>query len=218
MAGTTVADENAVSSAFIKAFEQFGFDVTEQEVRPLMGYRKTMAISLVLESKGTNADQQLVDSIHDAFVNEMLDYYEYSPEVRAMPTAENVFLQLKERGVRIALNTGFSREIADTIMTRLQWKERGLVDDFIASTDVEQGRPYPFMIRELMSRAGIIDPLEVAKIGDTEVDVNEGRNAGCALVIAVTTGAFTREQLADYHPDHILDHLSQLPELIFERG
>jgi phosphoglycolate phosphatase-like HAD superfamily hydrolase len=66
-----------------------------------------------------------------------------------------------------------------------------------------------------MQRAGITDPKEVMKIGDTEVDVNEGRNAGCSLVIAVTTGAFTKMQLEEYHPDHIIDDLSQLPALIF---
>ena len=65
-----------------------------------------------------------------------------------------------------------------------------------------------------MQRAGIDDAGEVAKIGDTEVDVNEGRNAGCGLVVAVTTGAYTRLQLEEYHPDYILDSLADLPALI----
>ena len=79
-----------------------------------------------------------------------MDHYEYSPEVKAMPPAENVFLQLKEKGIRIALNTGFSRDIADVIVSRLQWKEKGLIDDYIASDEVEAGRPQPFMIQTLM--------------------------------------------------------------------
>ena len=121
----------------------------------------------------------------------------------------------KEKGIKIALNTGFSKDIADVIVSRLQWKERGLIDDYIASDEVEEGRPQPFMIQTLMKRAGIDDSKEVIKIGDTEVDVNEGRNAGCSLVVAVTTGAFTKQQLEEYHPDHIIDDLSQLPALIF---
>ena len=88
------------------------------------------------------------------------------------------------------------------------------MDDYIASDEVEQGRPHPFMIRELMNRAGIDDPSVVLKIGDTAVDIKEGRNSNCGLVIAVTTGAFTRKQLEAYHPDHILDNLSELPNLI----
>ncbi len=54
----------------------------------------------------------------------------------------------------------------------------------------------------------------VAKVGDTKVDIEEGRNTGCGMVIAVTTGAYTKEQLAKYHPDHIIDSLESLPSLI----
>jgi phosphoglycolate phosphatase-like HAD superfamily hydrolase len=54
----------------------------------------------------------------------------------------------------------------------------------------------------------------VVKVGDTEVDVLEGRNAQCGKVIAVTTGAYTRAQLEQYSPDHIIDSLEQLPQYI----
>ncbi len=57
-------------------------------------------------------------------------------------------------------------------------------------------------------------PENVAKVGDTKVDIEEGKNAGCGIVVAVTTGAYTREQLAKYHPDHIIDSLELLPSLI----
>ena len=85
-------------------------------------------------------------------------------------------------------------------MDRLQWLEKGLVDDVVSSDEVKSGRPHPDMIRELMRRAGVEDPAEVIKIGDTEVDIREGRNAGCLLSIGVTTGAFTREGLSPINP------------------
>jgi len=216
IAGTTVADQHVVADAFLKAFKSFGYnEISKEDVKPLMGYKKPLAIRLVLEKLGIDWDVELIEDIHNEFVNEMMDYYEYSPDVKPMLQAENVFLQLKERGIKVALNTGFSKDIADVIVSRLQWREKGLIDDYIASDEVEEGRPQPFMIQTLMQRAGIIDAKEVIKIGDTEVDVNEGRNAGCSLVVAVTTGAFTKEQLEEYHPDHIIDDLSQLPALIF---
>jgi phosphonatase-like hydrolase len=217
MAGTTVADDNAVAAAFKKAFEVFGYNVAEEDIKPLMGYKKPVAIQCMLEKMGIETDEDLVKDIHGEFEIEMIDHYEYSPDVKAMPGAEDILMQLKERGIKIALNTGFSKVIADTILSRLQWIERGIADDYIASDEVEEGRPQPFMIQALMQRAGIDDPEEVIKIGDTEVDINEGINAGCGLVVAVTTGAFTRDQLEPYAPDYIIDDLSQLPALIFER-
>lgn len=217
IAGTTVADDSAVAIAFSKAFEVYGYAVAEEDIKPLMGYKKPVAIQIMLEKIGAEMDAELVDEIHREFETEMLDHYQYSPGVKAMPGAEELMMQLKEKGIRIALNTGFSKVIADAIMGRLQWIEKGLVDDYIASDEVEEGRPQPLMIQILMQRAGIDDPKEVIKIGDTEVDVNEGRNAGCSVVVAVTTGAFTRAQLEPYTPDHIIDNLSELPALIFER-
>lgn len=217
IAGTTLADDNAVASAFRKAFEQFDLSIAESDARPLMGYKKTEAVRIMLEQLHEPADVEKIEDIHHAFVQEMKDHYLYSPSVKAMPGAEELFVLLKEKNIRIAVNTGFPREIADAILQRTQWQDRGLVDDSIASDEVGKGRPDPSMIQILMQRAGITNPAEVIKIGDTEVDVNEGRNAGCSVVVAVTTGAFTREELLPHQPHHIIDHLSDLPAIIFKR-
>lgn len=217
MAGTTVADDNAVAIAFCKAFALHGYSVGDDDVKPLMGYKKTRAIEIILEKWGAENDDT-VSAIHDDFIDEMIDYYSFSPYVMPAAGAETVMRELRGRGLKIMLNTGFPREVAAAIMDRLQWIEAGLVDDYIASDEVENGRPDPAMINKLMQRAGIDDPEAVAKIGDTEVDVNEGRNAGCGLVVAVTTGAFSRAQLEPYAPDHIINHLAELPSLIYQRG
>ena len=70
------------------------------------------------------------------------------------------------------------------------------------------------MIHQLMNLAGITDPQEVAKVGDTEVDIREGQNVGCKYVIAVTTGAFTRSELEPYHPTHIVDDIADVINII----
>lgn len=214
MAGTTVADQDAVARSFVSAFKKNGIAVATDEVKPLMGYKKTLAIETVLKDKSAPYTASTIDEIHKDFVSEMVSYYSESDEVKPLPGAENIFRYLHERGIAVALNTGFSRVIADTIVNRLGWKKDLLIDDYIASDEVEKGRPEPFMINELMSRSGITDPAAVIKIGDTEVDINEGRNAGCGLVVAVTTGAFTRAQLEPYRPDYILDDLKSLESLI----
>jgi phosphoglycolate phosphatase-like HAD superfamily hydrolase len=84
----------------------------------------------------------------------------------------------------------------------------------VGSDEVELGRPYPYMIQKMMLEGGITDPLEVAKVGDTEVDVREGQNTGCRYVIGVTTGIFTREELEAYHPTHIIDDIAQVIDII----
>jgi phosphonatase-like hydrolase len=214
MAGTTVADDDAVANAFRKAFALHGHIVSIEDVKPLMGYKKTYAVKRVLELNNVDADQHLIDQIHADFVREMREHYETSPLAMPSPHAEDILKWLKQKGVRVAMNTGFPKEIADAIMKRFQWKEKNLVDDYIASDEVQAGRPQPYMIERLMKNGGVLDASDVVKVGDTEVDINEGRNAKCGLVVGITSGAFTRQQLEEYSPDHIIDDLSELKDLI----
>jgi phosphoglycolate phosphatase-like HAD superfamily hydrolase len=96
----------------------------------------------------------------------------------------------------------------------LQWADRGLIDHVVGSDEVELGRPHPYMINKMMMEGGIKQPKQVAKVGDTEVDVREGQNAGCRYVIGVTTGVFSREELQKYNPTHIIDDIAQVINII----
>lgn len=214
MAGTTVQDENNVATTFQKAFGYNGISIEKEMVNPVMGYHKPLAIQMVLEQLAMPFDAELIEDIHFEFETEMIDFYDSDKSVKPMPGAEDIFRYLKEKGVRIVLNTGFSRIIAESIISRFQWEDKGLIDDYMGSDEVELGRPYPFMIKELMQRNGIDDPQLVAKIGDTTVDVEEGLNAGCKYVIAVTTGACLEMDLREKNPTHIIHHLSELPAIL----
>ncbi len=214
IAGTTVQDEGVVANAFRNAFVKNGYAIGLEDTHPYMGVKKIIAVRMMLEKLGEEFTDEDVEDIHTDFVNEMVDYYEYDAAVKPFADTEDVFLQLKEMGIRITLNTGFPKIIADTIMDRFQWKQKNLVDDYIASDEVENGRPSDLMIKELMQRAGIDDPMEVMKVGDTFVDIEEGRNAGCKYIVAVTTGSGTKEELEEYTPTHIISSLSELPVIL----
>ena len=54
-----------------------------------------------------------------------------------------------------------------------------------------------------------LDPQNLYYVGDTSVDVESARHAG-AKVVAVSWGLNTSEALACCHPDHLVDHPSQL--------
>lgn len=210
IAGTTVKDNDNVAIAFIEAFQHYGVELSVKEIAPLMGFRKTEAIEKVLIEKGLLFTHDTVIDIHNHFVNTMVTFYAGSKEVEPLPGAEALFSFLHQRDIRIALNSGFPKVVVDAIVDRFGWMEKGLIDDYIASDEVEMGRPFPLMINELMKRSGVINPEEVIKVGDTMVDVQEGRMSGCGLVVAVTTGAYTRESLAEYSPDAIIDSLQEL--------
>jgi phosphonatase-like hydrolase len=217
IAGTTVKDDHEVSKAFQAAMKKSGYAVEISKIDPLMGYEKTLAIRKMLgehEPDEAIIRDELVSTIHKEFVQQMINFYQYEPGIEPLPNVEKTLAALRANGVLVGINTGFSRDIADTIVTRLQWREKGLIDYVVGSDEVEFGRPHPYMIQKMMLAGGITDPLEVAKVGDTEVDVREGQNTGCKYVIGVTTGIFTRAELESYSPTHIIDDIAQVIDII----
>ena len=83
IAGTTLADDDAVAKAFKNAFEVHGIVITEEDIKPLMGYKKPLAIQIMMEKLGEKFDEELVTAIHREFETKMLNYYEYSPDIRS---------------------------------------------------------------------------------------------------------------------------------------
>ena len=216
IAGTTVTDNGNVATSFINAFRSYGLSAHPKDVNAVMGFRKIDAIQLLLDKMNIKADSNgLVEKIHERFVESMVEFYNSDPSLAPMKDAEQVFAQLHNAGVKIALNTGFTKRITDTILERIRWNESQDIDAVISSDEVPQGRPHPYMIRKIMEQVGVDDPRSVAKVGDTEVDVAEGRNAGCGVVISVTSGSCTRAELEKYHPDHIVDNLSSIPSILY---
>ncbi len=82
----------------------------------------------------------------------MIAFYAADEELEALPHAEEVFSALQQQGIKIALNTGFTRAVADSLLHRLHW-DNGYhrIDRVICSDEVPLGRPYPDMIRALMT-------------------------------------------------------------------
>ncbi len=218
IAGTTVQDDHHVCDALQQALHQHGYtEVPDGAVNRRMGYPKRQAIREVLQEHAPDAariSDGKVEAIHETFQQAMLTFYRDSPELRPTDQAEETLQMLKDMNIKIGLNTGFSRQVADTIMERLQWKEQGLIDYLIASDEVSAGRPAPDMIHKLMQMAGVAEAQQVAKVGDTAVDVLEGQAAGCACNIAVTTGAYQRKDLEACHPTHVIDHISEVITII----
>nr|WP_295931423.1 HAD-IA family hydrolase [uncultured Dyadobacter sp.] len=211
MAGTTVRDKNFVGIAFQQAMRSEGYDIAIEDVNPLMGYEKPLAIKMMLEvfeADPSKITPELVAKIHTHFVSGMIAFYQTTTEIAPLPNVEETFAALRADHVKIALNTGFSRDIADVIVGRLGWEDK--IDYLVASDEVPHGRPYPDMIRKIMAALGIASGDVIAKVGDTEVDINEGINAGCKYVIGVTTGAFTREELLPYKPTHVIDNIAEV--------
>jgi phosphonatase-like hydrolase len=215
MAGTTVQDDDGVNGCLRQTLEEFGVRITTAEANAVMGLPKREAICRLIGG-GPDAAALLprLDEVHQRFVQIMRRFYEDDSSICEVPGTGRVFARLRKAGIAVAVNTGFSRDIAQIIIDRLGWERDALLDASVTSDEVDRGRPYPDMIRLLMSRFGIDDPREVAKVGDTPIDLEEGRLAGCGLNVGVTQGTHSREQLLPYPHTHLIRSVADLPGLL----
>ncbi len=213
IAGTTVKDNGEIAIAFKTAMAEFGYEIPVAKINPLMGYKKPEAIRMMLhefEQDIAVINMQYINDIHEAFIEKMVQFYREAAVIEPLPHAAEVFAFLRENSIKIGLDTGFSKIITNVIIDRLGWIKDGKVDCFVCSDEVPMGRPHPYMIEKIMQQTGVTNAANVVKVGDTEVDINEGKNAGCKYSIAVTTGAFSKEELLPYEPSFIIDDLQEL--------
>jgi phosphonatase-like hydrolase len=210
MAGTTLKDDGGiVNQALQAALAEAENPVSADAVNAVMGLPKPVAIAALLSL--SESDGRTV-AIYQSFLERMMRFYAEDPAVAEVPGTSMTFLQLREAGIRIALDTGFSHALAETIVLRLGW--RTLIDDFIGSDDVKRGRPFPDMIDTLRQRLNIDDPKTVAKLGDTPSDLQQGTAAGCGWVIGVTGGSHTAGELRPHPHTHLIPTVAALPALL----
>lgn len=216
IAGTTLYDNDFVNIAFRNAMQSSGYEVTQREVNDVMGLKKPQAIRMMLEKRmpSENITEQMIDDIHNVFLKNMIDFYKNNPDIREMEGASQVFKTLKENGIKVALDTGFSRDITQTIIDRIGWVRDGLIDASVCSDEVPAGRPHPFMIQKIMEQLGVSDVKAIAKVGDTPSDLEEGTNTRTRFVIGVTSGAYTKEELLQYPHTHIVNSVNDILEIV----
>lgn len=218
MAGTTVNEDNVVYKTLQEAIVQYSFPVTLDQVLQFgAGKEKLQAIVDILENTGYKTSSENIGLIYAYFIDRLAENYE-NLDVKPLPDVERTFKELKERNVKVVLNTGYNRKTAESLIAKLGWNNLNQFDLLITASDVNKNRPQPDMILLAMSQLGISDPGKVVKVGDSAVDIQEGQNAKCGLSIGVTTGAHTPEQLEKANPDYIIDNLFELIGIIETTG
>lgn len=215
MAGTTVDEGKLVYKSVQYALNQFGIPISFPEVLQIGGWNKKEGIRHLMGKYGSSDHgEEQVEQVHDQFLERVNNAYSSGEGVREMEGASEVFRQLHERGIKVVLDTGYHRPTANILIGHMGWEQEGLIDYSVTSDEVEKGRPHPFMIQRAMKHLGVEDPKKVAKVGDTLSDIEEGKNAGCGLVVAMATGAVPLGNLIAAKPDHVIESLPKLLPLL----
>lgn len=213
MAGTTVNEHNVVYKTVQEAVNDAGFDFSLNTVLAYAaGKEKLQAIKSVLASAGVE-ENELAERIFADFTTRLGKAYK-TQTITEQPNATKLFHTLKEKGIAVVLNTGYNRETAEFLIARIGWQQGTDFDSLVTASDVKRGRPLPDMILLAMQQMNIDSAENVVKVGDSIIDVEEGKNAGCGITVGITTGAHTFEQLQSASPTFIINDLLELEPVV----
>jgi phosphonatase-like hydrolase len=214
MAGTTVNEDNIVYKTLQAALNHFNVPVDLNHV--LLhgaGKEKFQAIKDIISNSPYTLDETGQLEAFNYFLAQ-LDITYLNFDVTPMPGAEQVFAALKQSGIKVVLNTGYNRATAENLLGKLGWAEEQQIDLLVTASDVLHNRPMPDMIFYAKDKLHIEDAKHMVKIGDSCIDIEEGKNAGCLLNIGITTGAQTEIQLMEAKPDYIVHSLTEMLEIL----
>ncbi|MGO4820648.1 MULTISPECIES: phosphonatase-like hydrolase [unclassified Flavobacterium] len=211
MAGTTVDEDNVVYKTVQKLINDEGYSVTLTEVlKYAAGKEKHQAIRDVLEECTTLIS---VDAIADkVFTNfkTALEMAYNTLEIKTFEGTEQLFKDLRSSNIKVVLNTGYDRKTANLLLNKLGWIVGETIDGLVTANDVVNGRPEGDMILLAMKNTGVLDAEKVMKVGDSAIDIEEGKNANCGITVGVLSGAQTREQIQKANPSFIMDNIIEL--------
>ena len=210
--GTMLEDHGDVVAALQSAMAQRDISISAAEIAPWRGASKRAVIQHFVDERSKSNDagrQTLAGEIYKSFVRQVNEAYRAVPPIAG---AEETIRKLRENDYLLAATTGFDREIVIPIFRRLGWEKHFVA--VVASDDVSQGRPAPYMIFHVMETARVNSVGEVMAVGDTALDLRAASNAGLRGVVGVLSGAGTAEQLRREPHTHILSSVAKLPGLL----
>ena len=190
-----------------------GGPVPADLMRQWKGTSKEEAIVGLLRAMGSDDSRARVLTDYEVIAGKLEESYATTPPA-PVPGVPEMFETLRRAGVKVALQTGYAKPVANSIMTGLGWTVGETVDALVTSDTVAASRPAPYLIFHAMEATGATDVRHVLTAGDTPNDLAAGLNAGAGFVVGVTTGSFTRSQLEAEPHTHILDSVAALPALL----
>jgi phosphonatase-like hydrolase len=214
MAGTTIAEGQQVYRVLAETAIAYGASPSKADIARWHGAAKHEALrALLTPPGGAPPSADLLDTVVTDFRTRLTAAYAAAPP-RPLPGVVDALAALRAADIRIALTTGFDRDIVDSLLRALGWAGDSTVDAVVCGDDVAAGRPAPFMIFRAMEKLGVTDVARVLVAGDTPRDLQAGTNSGAAFVVGVLSGAGDAGELGRDRHTHLLASVADLPALL----
>lgn len=208
--GTLVLSNDAHAQAWVDAFAAFGYDVSFEKVRPLIGMGGDHVIPRMVP--GLTKEDGDGKAISERRKELILNHYGSTLD----PTkgARALISKMQQLGLQLIIASSATSEELKVLLKAAQVDD--LLEDVDATTssDAEASKPAPDIVEAALTKIQL-KPSEVVMLGDTPYDIQSAKSAEVG-VIALRCGGFDDTQLADAlaiydDPADLLAHYEQSP-------
>lgn len=196
--GGTIIDPYVKSPAkvFSTLFERYNITLTNGMIRHSMGKYKKDHIKDILNNPCVIEQWKIhhrryptendVEYLYKNF--QPIQYQTIEKYAFEIPNTINILTQLKQKYViSYGISTGFSRKMLDLVLKQNPEISK-LIDSSSTSDEVSLPRPFSDMVKENMLKQNITNSNLVVKVDDTNVGIEEGKNANTWTVGIVKYG------------------------------
>ncbi|MFC1631426.1 HAD family hydrolase [Candidatus Omnitrophota bacterium] len=200
--GTLVDSKEAIARQVNLALKEVG--LKEKEAPEIISYIGTGVDDLVRKSLG-DEHQHLFEQAKDVLENYRRDFEDDS---QLYPGVKELLEYFKTKSKAIISNRKY-----EFVLPMLERLEIGDYFERVIGGDNEDClKPAPCSLDKMISEAQV-DKGKVIMVGDMDLDVLAGKNAG-VLTCAVTYGLGKREDIIRAQPDYMIGNMLQLKDII----
>ena len=211
LAGTVMREEGAVIVSYERALTTHDIPYTLDDLHARRGASKRAVFrELAARTRAPDEAAALAEQALATFEAELHTEYVSGP-VQEIDGATEALRTLRARGIKLALTSGFTRDLVAVLVDRLGWRD--CFDVTLGAEDAVMGRPAPFLIYRAMMELGVRSVGRVAVVGDTVLDLEAGNNARAQWIIGVLSGAHNLETLGVTPHTHLVPSIASVPAL-----
>ncbi len=206
--GTLTNTINAIAHFGNLALTTFGFrPIPTEDYKHYVGDGRTVLIHRMLNSQNADTEENFekVCRVYD-------ENYEADPlyDTDAYDGIRPLLTELKSRGIRTAVCSNKPDNVAKDVILKIFGD--GVFDAVSGVIDGFPTKPEPYTALKITEKLGVTSS-DCVFIGDTNVDIRTGKNAGMTT-IGVLWGFRDRAELTEAGADYIISHPSEILNII----
>jgi HAD superfamily hydrolase (TIGR01509 family) len=206
--GTLVLSNDAHAHAWVEAFDAYGYKISFDQVRPLIGMGGDQIIpQLVSELSGKDGTGKQIANRRKELILQ-----KFSSDLVPTRGARSLVERMHNEGLSLIVASSATEAEMEMLLKVAQVDD--LLPEFTTSSDAQESKPAPDIVEVALEKAHLAAE-QTVMLGDTPYDIESAEQAGVG-VIAFRSGGFSDEQLAGSlaiydDPADLLEQYEQSP-------